>query len=111
VLFACRCFRYTRVHHHAKIDDAAPSLLVGRTAEAEILPRHRERCGEADLPIGILSASIVDLGRLIRDQAANRCDRSLRHALGYWLRDHVPKTAFVAAKTPRELRYGLISHS
>jgi hypothetical protein len=39
VLSACRYFRYTRVRHHAKIDDAAPSLLVGRTAEAEILPR------------------------------------------------------------------------
>jgi hypothetical protein len=38
VLSACRYFRYTRVRHHAKIDDAAPSLLVGRTG-AEILPR------------------------------------------------------------------------
>ena len=91
MLSACRYFRYTRVHHHAKIDDAAPSLLVGRTAEAEILPRGIE--SGAVMSIGILSASIVDRGRLIRDQAANRCDRGLRHAPGYWLRDHVPKTA------------------
>src|ERR1700688_2814388 len=37
--FAYRYFRYTRVRHHARSEDASPALLVGRTADAEILLR------------------------------------------------------------------------
>src|ERR1700750_1960683 len=37
--FAYRYFRYTRVRHHARVEDAAPALLVGRTADAEVLLR------------------------------------------------------------------------
>src|SRR6201996_3349517 len=40
--FAYRYFRYTRVRHHARVEDAAPSLVVGRTADAEVLLRSVE---------------------------------------------------------------------
>src|SRR6201986_3170486 len=33
--FAYRYFRYTRVRHHAMTNEASPSVLVGRTADAE----------------------------------------------------------------------------
>src|SRR4030081_2923091 len=35
--FAYRYFRYTRVRHRARTEDASPTLLVGRAADAEIL--------------------------------------------------------------------------
>ena len=48
--FAYRYFRYTRVRHHAREEDAAPALLIGRAADAEILLRGIEsRRGEAHL--------------------------------------------------------------
>src|SRR5579864_5976944 len=66
--FAYRYFRYTRVRHHAKTDDASPTLLVGRTADAEILLRGIESGAVKRLwPIGILSPSIADRGQLIRN--------------------------------------------
>src|SRR3982751_6578254 len=37
--FAYRYFRYTRVRRHARPEDAAPTLLIGRAADAEILLR------------------------------------------------------------------------
>src|SRR5712675_2375126 len=37
--FAYRYFRYTRVRHHARVEDASPTLLIGRAADAEILLR------------------------------------------------------------------------
>src|SRR5215470_204539 len=36
---AYRYFRYTRVRRHARTEEAAPTLLVGRAADAEILLR------------------------------------------------------------------------
>ena len=66
--FAYRYFRYTRVRHHAKIDDASPTLLVGRAADAEILLRGIESGAVKRIwPIGILSPSIADRGQLIRN--------------------------------------------
>src|SRR5579872_5225369 len=66
--FAYRYFRYTRVRHHAKTDDASPTLLVGRTADAEILLRGIESGAVKRIwPIGILSPSIADRGQLIRN--------------------------------------------
>jgi len=66
--FAYRYFRYTRVRHHARVDDAAPSLLVGRTADAEILLRGIESGAVKRIwPIGILSPSTADRGQLIRN--------------------------------------------
>jgi O-antigen biosynthesis protein WbqV len=66
--FAYRYFRYTRVRHHARVDDAAPSLLVGRTADAEIVLRGIESGAVKRIwPIGILSPSVADRGQLIRN--------------------------------------------
>src|SRR5277367_4853449 len=66
--FAYRYFRYTRVRHHARSDDASPALLVGRTADAEILLRGIESGAVKRIwPVGILSPSIADRGQLIRN--------------------------------------------
>jgi O-antigen biosynthesis protein WbqV len=66
--FAYRYFRYTRVRHHARTDDAAPALLIGRTADAEILLRGIESGAVKQIwPIGILSPSTADRGQLIRN--------------------------------------------
>jgi FlaA1/EpsC-like NDP-sugar epimerase len=66
--FAYRYFRYTRVRHHARIDDASPSLLVGRAADAEVLLRGIESGAVKRIwPIGILSPSSADRGQLIRN--------------------------------------------
>jgi FlaA1/EpsC-like NDP-sugar epimerase len=66
--FAYRYFRYTRVRHHAKTQDAAPTLLVGRTADAEIVLRGIESGAVKRIwPIGILSPSMADRGQLIRN--------------------------------------------
>ena len=66
--FAYRYFRYTRVRHHARADDASPALLVGRTADAEILLRGIESGAVKRIwPVGILSPSIADRGQLIRN--------------------------------------------
>src|ERR1700760_887137 len=37
--FAYRYFRYSRAIHHARAEDASPTLLVGRTADVEVLLR------------------------------------------------------------------------
>jgi FlaA1/EpsC-like NDP-sugar epimerase len=65
--FAYRYFRYTRVRHHAKAEEASPTLLVGRTADAEVLLRGIESGAVKRIwPIGILSPSVADRGQLIR---------------------------------------------
>src|SRR6267154_2660191 len=66
--FAYRYFRYTRALHHARIEDASPTLLVGRAADVEILLRGIESGAVKRLwPIGLLSPSRADLGQLIRN--------------------------------------------
>jgi O-antigen biosynthesis protein WbqV len=66
--FAYRYFRYTRVRHHARADEASPTLLVGRTADAEILLRGIESGAVKRIwPVGILSPSTSDRGQLIRN--------------------------------------------
>jgi FlaA1/EpsC-like NDP-sugar epimerase len=66
--FAYRYFRYTRVRHHARAEDASPTLLIGRTADAEILLRGIESGAVKRIwPAGILSPSISDRGQLIRN--------------------------------------------
>src|ERR1700689_1458606 len=66
--FAYRYFRYTRVRHHARSEDASPALLVGRTADAEILLRGIESGAVKRIwPVGILSPSVADRGQLIRN--------------------------------------------
>src|ERR1700682_2075898 len=66
--FAYRYFRYTRVRHHAKAEDAAPTLLVGRAADAEILLRGIESGAVKRIwPVGLLSPSPADRGQMIRN--------------------------------------------
>ncbi|CCD93648.1 putative polysaccharide biosynthesis protein (capD-like) [Bradyrhizobium sp. ORS 375] len=65
--FAYRYFRYTRVRRHARSDDAAPALLIGRAADAEVVLRGIESGAVKRIwPIGILSPSMADRGQLIR---------------------------------------------
>src|ERR1700733_13514786 len=66
--FAYRYFRYTRALHHARTDDASPTLLIGRAADIEILLRGIESGAVKRLwPVGLLSPSRADLGQLIRN--------------------------------------------
>jgi len=63
-----RYFRYTRVRHHAKIEDASPTLLIGRAADAEVFLRGIESGAVKRIwPTGVLSPSRADLGQLIRN--------------------------------------------
>jgi O-antigen biosynthesis protein WbqV len=66
--FAYRYFRYTRVRHHAKMEDASPALLIGRAADAEILLRGIESGAVKRIwPVGLLSPSRADQGQTIRN--------------------------------------------
>jgi O-antigen biosynthesis protein WbqV len=66
--FAYRYFRYTRIRHHAMVEDAAATLLVGRAADAEILLRGIESGAVKRIwPVGLLSPSPADRGQLIRN--------------------------------------------
>jgi FlaA1/EpsC-like NDP-sugar epimerase len=66
--FAYRYFRYTRTLHHARMENASPTLLIGRAAEVEILLRGIESGAVKRVwPVGVLSPSRSDLGQLIRN--------------------------------------------
>jgi FlaA1/EpsC-like NDP-sugar epimerase len=66
--FAYRYFRYTRARHHARSEDASPTLLIGRAADVEILLRGIESGAVKRIwPVGLLSPSRADLGQLIRN--------------------------------------------
>ncbi|MBN8990898.1 MAG: polysaccharide biosynthesis protein [Rhizobiales bacterium] len=66
--FAYRYFRYTRARHHARAENAAPALLVGRAADAEVLLRSIESGAVKRIwPIGVLSPSPADRGQFIRN--------------------------------------------
>jgi FlaA1/EpsC-like NDP-sugar epimerase len=65
---AYRYFRYTRVRRHARIQDASPTLLIGRAADAEVLLRGIESGAIKRLwPVGVLSPSSADQGQFIRN--------------------------------------------
>lgn len=65
---AYRYFRYTRVRRHARTQDAAPTLLIGRAADAEVLLRGIESGAIKRIwPVGVLSPSSSDRGQLIRN--------------------------------------------
>jgi FlaA1/EpsC-like NDP-sugar epimerase/O-antigen ligase len=66
--FLYRYFRYTRARYHARTDeDAAPALLIGRAADAEVLLRAIESGAVKRLwPVGVLSPSPADRGQMIR---------------------------------------------
>jgi O-antigen biosynthesis protein WbqV len=64
---AYRYFRYTRVRRHARTEDAAPTLLIGRAADAEVLLRGIESGAIKRVwPVGVLSPSNSDRGQSIR---------------------------------------------
>ena len=64
---AYRYFRYTRTLRHAKADEAAPILVLGRAADAEVLLRAIESGAVKKIqPVGILSPSPADRGQTIR---------------------------------------------
>ncbi|GIQ74403.1 nucleoside-diphosphate sugar epimerase/dehydratase [Bradyrhizobium sp. RD5-C2] len=63
-----RYFRYSRTRLHARSDDAASALLVGRTADAEVVLRGIENGAIKRLwPVGVLSPSAADRGQMIRN--------------------------------------------
>lgn len=65
---AYRYFRYTRVRRHARGEDAAPTLLIGRAADAEVLLRGIESGAIKRIwPVGVLSPSTSDRGQFIRN--------------------------------------------
>jgi O-antigen biosynthesis protein WbqV len=64
---AYRYFRYTRTISQARNQDAAPAILIGRAADAEVLLRGIESGAVKRMwPIGILSPSQADRGQSIR---------------------------------------------
>jgi FlaA1/EpsC-like NDP-sugar epimerase len=64
---AYRYFRYTRTLRHAKAGDSTPFLVVGRTADADVLLRAIESGAVTKIrPVGILSPSSADQGQAIR---------------------------------------------
>jgi O-antigen biosynthesis protein WbqV len=66
--FAYRYFRYTRARRHARVEDASPTLLIGRAADAEILLRGIESGAVKRIrPVGLLSPSSADRGQAIRN--------------------------------------------
>ena len=66
--FGYRYFRYSRTRHHARVEDAAPTLLIGRAADAEVVLRGIENGAIKRLwPVGVLSPSPSDRGQQIRN--------------------------------------------
>ena len=64
---AYRYFRYTRTLQHAKAVDSTPILVVGRTADADVLLRAIESGAVTKIrPVGILSPSRADRSQAIR---------------------------------------------
>jgi FlaA1/EpsC-like NDP-sugar epimerase len=64
---AYRYFRYTRTLQHAKEGGSAPTVIVGRTADADVLLRAIESGAVTKInPVGILSPSSADQGQAIR---------------------------------------------
>ena len=64
---AYRYFRYTRIRHQAMQGESAPTLILGRAADAEVLLRAIESGAVKKIwPVGILSPSASDQGQSIR---------------------------------------------
>src|SRR5215475_123555 len=64
---AYRYFRYTRTLHHAREGDFAPTLVVGLTADVDVLLRAIESGAVKKIrPVGILSPSPADRSQAIR---------------------------------------------
>jgi len=62
-----RYFRYTRTLHHAKAAETMPTLVLGRSADAEVLLRAIESGAVSKIqPVGILSPARNDRAQAIR---------------------------------------------
>jgi FlaA1/EpsC-like NDP-sugar epimerase len=62
-----RHFRYTRTLQHSRAGDAAPVLVLGHAADAEVLLRAIESGAVTKIrPVGILSSSASDRNQAIR---------------------------------------------
>ena len=62
-----RYFHYTRAIQRVRVADAAPTLVIGRAADAEVLLRGIESGAVHRIwPIGVLSPSPADRGQSIR---------------------------------------------
>jgi len=65
--FAYRLFRHSRTQQHVRDSDAAPTLIVGVAADADVLLRAIESGAVRKVrPVGILSPSAADQGLAIR---------------------------------------------
>ncbi|QWG16995.1 SDR family NAD(P)-dependent oxidoreductase [Bradyrhizobium sediminis] len=94
--FAYRYFRYTRVRHHAKAEDASATLLVGRAADAEILLRGIESGAVRRIwPVGLLSPSPADRGQTIRNIPVLGGIDDIEDVIGDFARRNKPITRVV----------------
>jgi O-antigen biosynthesis protein WbqV len=91
-----RYFRYTRVRHHARIEQASPGLLIGRAADAEVLLRGIESGAVKGIwPLGILSPSRADRGQSIRNMPVLGDVDDIEAAVGDFARRGKPITRVV----------------
>jgi O-antigen biosynthesis protein WbqV len=89
--FAYRYFRYTRVRHHARAEDASPTLLIGRAADAEIMLRGIESGAVKRIwPVGLLSPSVSDRGQTIRNIPVLGAIDDLEDVIGDFARRNKP---------------------
>ena len=66
--FGYRYFRYSRTRHQARVDNASPTLLIGRAADTEVVLREIENGAIKRIwPVGVLSPSAADRGQSIRN--------------------------------------------
>ncbi len=94
--FAYRYFRYTRVRHHARTEDASPTLLIGRAADAEILLRGIESGAVKRIwPVGLLSPSSADRGQTIRNIPVLGGIDDIEDVIGDFARRNKPITRVV----------------
>jgi FlaA1/EpsC-like NDP-sugar epimerase len=94
--FAYRYFRYTRVRRHARSEDASPTLLIGRAADAEILLRAIESGAVKRIwPVGLLSPSSADRGQTIRNIPVLGGIDDIEDVIGDFARRNKPITRVV----------------
>src|SRR5258705_11107379 len=89
--FAYRYFRYTRVRRQAKAEDASPTLLVGRAADAEILLRGIESGAVKRIwAVGVVSPSSADRGQRIRNMPVRGGIDDIEDVIGDFARRNKP---------------------
>lgn len=89
--FVYRYFRFTRSRNKARAGDAAPTLLVGLAADAEILLRGFESGATKKFwPVGILSPSRADRAQLIRGTPVLGGPEDLKEVIAEFVRSERP---------------------